>query len=128
MAYQNKVEMMWVERFIKLLIAVVIIVTFIMTIYSGKLYFQERTQVKNNVAVYYQIPQESVAGLQCYKGLLHYPNQGNFSGLLSFSPAIRCHKEELEALKQNKYQTEFYLSVFIFLFSTGLGCLYRKLN
>jgi hypothetical protein len=78
--------------------------------------------------VHYQIPQESVAGLQCYKGLLHYPNQGNFSGLLSFSPAIQCHKEKFEALQQNAHQKAFYLSVFLFLFSIGLGWLYRKLR
>ena len=128
MAYQNKVEMMWVERFIKLLIAVVILSTLVMTIYSGNRYFQERTQVQNNVAVHYQIPQESLAGLQCYKGMLHYPNQGNFSGLLSFSPAIECDAEEFDSLRQNPYKTEFYLSAFLFLFSTGLGWLYRKLH
>lgn len=128
MAYKNKIEMMWVERFMKLLIAVVILAAFIMTIYSGKLYFQERTQVQNNIAVHYQVPKETVSGLQCYKGMLHYPNQGSFSGLLRISSTIQCHIEEFEALKQNQYQTEYYLFSFMFLFSISLGWLYRKLN
>jgi hypothetical protein len=128
MAYQNKLEMRWIERFMMVLMAIVMLGTFIMMIYSGKLYYQQSITVKHQIATHYQIPQESVAGLQCYKGFLHYPNSGAFSGLLNFSPGIQCHKPELEALKQNPYQTEFYLSVFMFLFSTGLGWLYRRLN
>jgi len=128
MAYQNKLEMMWVERFMMVLLAIVMLGTFIMMIYSGKLYYQQSATVQLQIATHYQIPQESVIGLQCYKGFLHYPNLEFFSGLLNFSPGIQCDKSELEALKKNPFQAEFYLSVCMFLFSTGLGWLHRKLN
>ena len=128
MAYKNKIEMMWFERFMMMLLFIVMLSTLVMSIYSGKQFYQENSAIQHKVTQHYQIPKESGGGLQCFKGMLHYPNQGNFSGLLSFSPAIECDAEEFDSLRQNPHQTEFYLSAFLFLFSTGLGWLYRKLN
>jgi hypothetical protein len=128
MAYQNKTELLWIQRFLMMLIIIVMLSTLVMSIYSGKQFYQESALIQNKVVQHYQIPKESAGGLQCFKGMLHYPNQGNFSGLLSFSPAIGCDAEEFDSLQQNPYQTEFYISAFLFLFSTGLGWLYRKLH
>jgi hypothetical protein len=111
-----------------MLIIIVMLSMFVMTIYSGKQFYQESVAIQHKVAQHYQIPKESAGGLTCFKGMLHYPNQGNFSGLLSFSPAIGCDAEEFDSLQQNPYQAEFYLSAFLFLFSTGLGWLYRRLD
>jgi hypothetical protein len=111
-----------------MLIIIVMLSTLVMSIYSGKQFYQESTEIQQKVAQHYQISKESAGGLKCFKGMLHYPNQGNFSGLLSFSPAIECNAEEFDSLRQNPHQTEFYLSAFLFLFSTGLGWLHRKLN
>lgn len=128
MAYQNKTELLWIQRFMLMLLSIVMLSTLVMSIYSGKQFYQESVAIQHKVAQHYQIPKESAGGLQCFKGMLHYPNQGNFSGLLSFSPAIECDAEEFDSLQQNPYQTEFYLSAFLFLFSTGLGWLYIKLH
>jgi hypothetical protein len=128
MAYQNKTELLWIQRFFMMLIIIVMLSTLVMSIYSGKQFYQESALIQQKVAQHYQISKESAGGLKCFKGMLHYPNQGNFSGLLSFSPAIGCDAEEFDSLQQNPYQTEFYISAFLFLFSTGLGWLYRKLH
>ena len=128
MAYKNKIEMMWFERFMMMLLFIVMLSALVMSIYSGKKFYQESTEIQQKVAQHYQISKESAGGLKCFKGMLHYPNQGNFSGLLSFSPAIKCDAEKFDSLLQNPYQTEFYLSAFLFLFSSGLGWLYRKLH
>jgi hypothetical protein len=128
MAYQNKTELLWIQRFMLMLLSIVMLITLVMSIYTGKQFYQERATIQQKVSQHYQIPKESAGGLQCFKGMLHYPNQGNFSGLLSFSPAINCNNEKFEALKHNPYQTEFYLSAFLFLFAIGIGWLYRKLN
>jgi hypothetical protein len=128
MAYENKTELLWIQRFLMMLIIIVMLSTLVMSIYSGKQFYQESTEIQQKVAQHYQISKESAGGLKCFKGMLHYPNQGNFSGLLSFSPAIECNAEEFDSLRQNPHQTEFYLSAFLFLFSTGLGWLHRKLN
>lgn len=126
MAYENKVEMLWIERFMKLLLFIILLSTFVMLIVTGKNYFDEDLNIQQKIADHYQIPQESVAGLQCYKGFLHYPNQGHFSGVLSFSPSIKCDISELKALKHNSYKTEFHIYVLILLLSLFFVWLFKK--
>jgi hypothetical protein len=62
-----------------------------------------------------------VGGLQCLKGMLLYPNKGNFSGLLSFTPAVESNAAEFESLRQNQHQIEFFIgfSIFFVLFLCG---------
>lgn len=128
MAYKNKVEIMWIERFMMALIFVSIILALYASVDSGKRYYGEANRIEQEISKHYQIPLESVVGLSCYKGLLHYPDQGLFSGLLSFSPAISCNKDELKALAHNQYQTEFYLNMLALLFAVGFWLLGRKLK
>ncbi|MBD3821427.1 MAG: hypothetical protein IE914_04075 [Thiotrichales bacterium] len=103
MGYQNITELLWLERFFKLVLWILLATSVAMTIFYGAKFMSEKTVIEKRISDTYKVPLESAHSLQCYQGYLHYPNQGNFSGLLAFTPNIPCNAKELSALSSNQY-------------------------
>lgn len=87
------------------------------SIFFGTQLFAEQPKINQQISKIYSIPIDSTEGTQCYKGHLHYSNQGNFSGLLSFSPNIECDAEEFKTVSHNPYRHAYILSLFVSIMS-----------
>jgi len=85
--------------------------------FFGTQFFAEQPKINQQISKTYSIPIDSTEGAQCYKGHLHYSNQGNFSGLLSFSPNIECNAEEFKTISHNPYRHAYILSLFLSIMS-----------
>lgn len=83
----------------------------ILTITLGIYHSNESSKVANQLAIEYEISLDMAYGLQCYKGSLHYPNHGSFSGLLPVLPKIQCDMEKFEIKSHNKYKIWFGISL-----------------
>lgn len=90
------------------------------SLHFGLQFFAKQPEINLQIAKAYNIPIESTETLQCYKGHLHYHNQGNFSGLLSFSPNIKCDKAKFDELSYNEFKTPYAFSVFLSIVSLFL--------
>lgn len=88
-----------------------------LTIILGTYHSNESSKVAEQLTEQYALPLDMANGLQCYKGTLHYPNQGNFSGLLPVTPRIQCSLEDFEAKSHNKYSIWFGMSLLSTLFN-----------
>ena len=89
----------------------------VLTITLGIYHSNESSKVANQLAEEYGISLDMAYGLQCYKGSLHYPNQGNFSGLLPVIPRTQCNLENFEVKSHNKYKIWFGISLLTTIFS-----------
>jgi hypothetical protein len=121
MAYQNKKELIWIDRFLKLILFLSTILALVLSVQFGMKFNEEKLEIKKTLAETYHISLDSTYGVQCYNGYLHYPNQGNFSGLLAFSPSIKCNLNEFKTLTENKYTVWFTLSILSTAFSLLLA-------
>ena len=81
--------------------------------FFGTQFFAEQSKINQQISKKYSIPVESTEGIKCYKGHLHYSNQGNFSGLLSFSPSIKCDTKEFKTVSYNPFRHAYILSLFL---------------
>ncbi|WP_029406954.1 hypothetical protein [Thiomicrorhabdus sp. Milos-T2] len=110
---QNRASQVKLSLFLKTWIATLAILTIILGIYHSN----ESSKVAEQLTEQYLLPLDMAYGLQCYKGTLHYPNQGNFSGLLPVTPRIQCSLEDFEAKSHNKYSIWFGISLLSTLFN-----------
>lgn len=99
--------------FLKTLLVILVTLTIILGTYHSN----ESAKVASQLAEQYELPLDMAYGLQCYKGTLHYPNEGNFSGLLPIVPRTLCNLEEFEIISHNKYSVWFGISLISTLFS-----------
>ncbi len=65
------------------------------------------------IAQLYNIPLNGAEKVVCHQGILHYPNQGLFSGLLAYQPSTPCTEQELSALKEKPTQTPIKLALLL---------------
>lgn len=119
MGYQNTTELLWLERFFKLVAWILLATSVAMTIFYGAKFMSEKTVIEKRISDTYKVPLESAHSLQCYQGYLHYPNQGNFSGLLAITPNIACNSKEFSRLSANQFGV--WLTSYIILAVISLG-------
>lgn len=126
MAYPNKKEMVFIYRFMTYLSLLALTVSMAMTWVYGTKFYKVANQNKVLISDIYGVPIEVANSLVCFEGYLHYPNQGNFSGLLAISPNKQCDKAELEKQKYNQYFRVFVLNMILMFTSIFLTIQFLK--
>lgn len=126
MGYQNTTELLWLEGFFKLVLWILLATSVVMTIFYGAKFMSEKTVIEKRISDTYKVPLESAHSLQCYQGYLHYPNQGNFSGLLAITPNIPCNSKEFNELSANQFDAWFAIFIILTLISFGLVHIMKK--
>lgn len=117
MSYENTKEILWIERLMKLLSWMVLLTSIVMTWNYGSSFFDRANQIEANLSNQYKVPVEVAGTLKCYKGYLHYPNTGTFSGLIAISPNIQCSEDNFKKDRFNDYTSPFLLSALCLLIS-----------
>lgn len=120
MAYQNKQEIIWIERVLKAVLVGILIWSIWAISQYAPSYYQEQKLTEAKLAEAYGISLDVAESIQCYKGYLHYSNSEMFSGLLAVSPSIQCDAADLKQQKENRYSYEYFASIFISLISVLL--------
>ena len=113
MAYQNKQEIIWLERLSKTILVGILIWSIWAVSQYAPSFYQEQKLTEAKLADTYGISLNVVESIQCYRGYLHYPNSEMFSGLLAISPSIQCDSATLKQQKENRYSLEYFASIFI---------------
>jgi hypothetical protein len=103
MAYQNTQEIIWIERVFKVMILGIFIWSIWALYKYAPSYYEEQKHIEFRLAETYGFSQEIAETVQCYKGYLHYPNIGVFSGLLAVTPSISCDTDTLKQQKENRH-------------------------
>lgn len=111
MSYQNTQEIELIERVMHLGAWGLLLISMAMTWNYGGKFFDTARQIDIEVATKCEMSVEVAGSLTCYKGYLHYPNTGAFSGLVPINPKQECNAEVLKQQKHNEYSTMFFLSV-----------------
>ena len=117
MSYQNTQEIELIERVMHLGAWGILLISMAMTWSYGGKFFDTASQIGIEVAKTYEVPVEVTSSLRCYKGYLHYPNTGVFSGLVAISPNQKCEASVLKQQKHNEHSIMFLLSVFFVFMS-----------
>jgi len=76
---------------------------------------QHAKLVQHEIAEFYHIPLAGADDAVCHNGMLHYQNVGAFSGVLTYSPVIRCSKGELQQMKGQDHRNVTLLSMLMIL-------------
>jgi hypothetical protein len=125
MSYQNTQEIILIERVMRLLAWGVLLTAMVLTWSYGSKFFDTASQIDIEIAKKYEVSVEVAGSLTCFKGYLHYPNIGTFSGLVAISPNQECEARVLKQQKHNEYSTMFFVSLlsvflsllFVYIFS-----------
>ncbi|QCU91000.1 hypothetical protein [Thiomicrorhabdus sediminis] len=126
MAYHNTQEIIWIERVFSVFsFAIVIWSIWAISQYAPQ-YYQEQNAIKAKLAENYGVSEDVVASLQCYRGYLHYPNSGVFSGLIAISPSKPCDLEIFEQQHHNPHSFEYFISVLAGLISVLFLFVFRS--
>jgi len=113
MAYNNTQEIIWIERAIVSVITIIFLYSVWSVFQYAQIYKKTEREIETKIAEVYNISQEVSASVDCYKGYLHYPNSGAFSGSILLSPSVQCDLKELEELRENPHSFDYYGSLLI---------------
>jgi hypothetical protein len=117
MAYHNTKEIIWIERVFRVVSFSIVIWSIWAVLQYAPRYYQEQKVIEAKLAENYGISTDVVSSVQCYRGYLHYPNAGAFSGLIAVSPRKSCDLEVFEQQRHNPYTFEYFASVLAGLIS-----------